>query len=241
MAIKPEDLFPANSAPPTSDYPLGSARNVTSPGDGTGTPLVASWVNDLWGFFQATLTEAGVTPSGNPDTAQASQYLDSLKAILAPAQFAIGSIQQSILDLAQFQALNGAGWVLMDGSDISGSALATLTGTTTLPDATGCFLRNAGGEAAAVGVVQNDQMQRLYGAVSRSGVTATGAYTGGDGVYARTNFQDRNRAPNYVTIDQVLSRGLIFDSSFSTVEGGARTGSETRPINISVNYFIKIN
>lgn len=63
------------------NYPFGKPRNLSVPGDGTGTPLEAQWLRDVWGLLQAILVDAGVTPSGNPDTAQVSQYLDSLKTI----------------------------------------------------------------------------------------------------------------------------------------------------------------
>ena len=61
-----------------------------------------------------------------------------------------------MLTEAQFQTEIGDSWVLMDGRDVSGSRYATLTGSNTIPDATGCFLRNAGGDAGAIGVLQND-------------------------------------------------------------------------------------
>jgi len=84
MAIKPDSLFTGKIAAASTDYPLGSARNVTTPGDGTGTPFLADLVNDIFGFQQALLAEAGITPSESPDTAVASQYLGSLRALLAP-------------------------------------------------------------------------------------------------------------------------------------------------------------
>ena len=82
MAINPEAQYPGKITPSSADYPFGEARNITTPGDGTGTPWEAALVNDLFGFQQAILSEAGATPSGDPETASASQYLAGLKAIL---------------------------------------------------------------------------------------------------------------------------------------------------------------
>lgn len=82
MAINPELQYPGKSAPSTPDYPYGAARNVTLPRDGTGTPWDAAIANDLLGFQQAALTEAGIVPSGNPDKATESQYLTALKTII---------------------------------------------------------------------------------------------------------------------------------------------------------------
>lgn len=80
MAINPESQYPGKINPSDADYPYGSARNITVPGDGTGTPWEAAIVNDNLGFQQALLEAAGIVPSGTPDKVGASQYLDSLFA-----------------------------------------------------------------------------------------------------------------------------------------------------------------
>jgi len=82
MALIPQNDYAGQIATGDPAYPHGKARNVTVSGDGTGTPLEASWVNDIWGFLQNLLAEGGVTPTGTPDGVGASQYLDALKAIL---------------------------------------------------------------------------------------------------------------------------------------------------------------
>lgn len=81
MAIRIVDQYPGKTAGANSEYPQGQARNISVPGDGTGTPWEAAIVNDDQGFKQALLREAGVIPSGNPDTAINSQYLDAMKAL----------------------------------------------------------------------------------------------------------------------------------------------------------------
>lgn len=80
MAIDPSAEYGAqvDTSDPTG-YPQGQARNISSPGDGTGTPLERKWVSDLWGFEQALLAAAGLTPSGTPDKVGASQYLEALQ------------------------------------------------------------------------------------------------------------------------------------------------------------------
>lgn len=85
MAINPEQQYPDKITPASADYPFGQARNVTTPGDGTGTPLEQAWVNDLFGWQQALLTEAGITPSGVPDTARNSQHLQAMQLLFADA------------------------------------------------------------------------------------------------------------------------------------------------------------
>jgi hypothetical protein len=73
--------YPTQTTTPDADYPLGGAQNVTSPGDGTGTPWEADLINDIIGFFQALITETGITVSGNAETAQASDLLDALQMV----------------------------------------------------------------------------------------------------------------------------------------------------------------
>lgn len=82
MAIAPNTRYPANTKAPDADYPQGSARDISAPGAADGTPLQEDWLNDWFGFQQAVLAEAGVTPSGTPDTALDSQVLAGLLAII---------------------------------------------------------------------------------------------------------------------------------------------------------------
>ena len=62
--------------------------------------------------------------------------------------FTIGSIQISALSETQFQKMMGSDdWVLMNGQEVKGSKYAKLTNKTTVPNATGRFLRMSGGKA----------------------------------------------------------------------------------------------
>src|SRR5688572_3702241 len=91
----------------------------------------------------------------------------------------IGSILHSTLTEAQFQALTSAGWILADGRDITGSALATLTGVTTAPDARGVFLRGKNnGRSAATGNAAGEVAMGTYTADQNKSHTH-GVKTGG--------------------------------------------------------------
>lgn len=83
MAIRIVDQYPGKTAGVVEGYPHGKARNVSAPNDGTGTPLEAALVNDDQGFKQALLQRAGIAPSGTPDTADESQYLQAMLKIIA--------------------------------------------------------------------------------------------------------------------------------------------------------------
>lgn len=75
----------SNATAPDANYPQGSFKNSTTDTSRDGTPLEKAWPNDIYGFLQAILAAAAVTPSGAPDTALASDYLDGLTALFATA------------------------------------------------------------------------------------------------------------------------------------------------------------
>lgn len=83
--INLEEQFSPRANPADANYPFGSIKDNTSPGANDGTPLAAAWGNDWEGFAQAAMTEAGIVPSGLPDTAQDSQLLDAVKAVTSGA------------------------------------------------------------------------------------------------------------------------------------------------------------
>lgn len=78
MAIDLFDTYPTKVNAASPAWPFGQPRNITAPGDGTGTPWEQAIIRDTEGFKQALLSFAGITPSGTPDTAEVSQYIQSL-------------------------------------------------------------------------------------------------------------------------------------------------------------------
>jgi len=69
------------------NYPLGKARDVTIPLDGTGTPWEELLIRDWSGFFQKLIVNGiGLgNESGVPDTVVASDYYDSMIAVTGGA------------------------------------------------------------------------------------------------------------------------------------------------------------
>lgn len=82
MAINPNTKYPGRVQAPDADYPYGSSKNETTPGAGDGTPYEKARADDIFGFQQAILNEAGIVPSGNAETINDSDYLDGLKTLL---------------------------------------------------------------------------------------------------------------------------------------------------------------
>jgi hypothetical protein len=81
MALNLNTRYP-NTNPADADFPQGSIKNDTVPGDKTGTPVEKDWLNDYVGFTAALLAESGVSPSGNVDTALSSDRLNAIKAMM---------------------------------------------------------------------------------------------------------------------------------------------------------------
>lgn len=125
MAINPESEFVGKIAAATTEYPYGSARDITVPGDGTGTPWKAVLVNDVFGFQQSLLSEAAVVPSGSPDEVGASQYLQAVKNISG----------SRVADFTAMRALDSSliadGQIITVTNDGIGGTFKVKTGTVT--------------------------------------------------------------------------------------------------------------
>lgn len=89
MAIKIYEQFAPFANPADGDYPQGSFKNDSIPGAEDGTPLDAVWGNDMVGFTDALLAEAGIVPSGNPDTVVASQRVDAINALILKSHWSV--------------------------------------------------------------------------------------------------------------------------------------------------------
>jgi microcystin-dependent protein len=61
-----------------SAFPDTEAINVSAPGAGDGTEFVALMVNNVWGFQQALMDYAGLTPDGVQEAPGTAQFLDAL-------------------------------------------------------------------------------------------------------------------------------------------------------------------
>lgn len=81
MALNIKVAYPANADSPSLSYPTGSFRNDSTPESEDGTPLENQWANDFLGARDAILEQAGITASGDVETAEASDVLDALNII----------------------------------------------------------------------------------------------------------------------------------------------------------------
>jgi len=134
--------------------------------------------------------------------------------------FQVGEIKISLLSVEKFKSLYGNAWVLMDGANQEGTQYAELTGNKTVPDARGAFLRmyNNGRNDG----LQNPDEVKLgdYQIDDFKSHTHTYSDSGGSSRFRYNAAGGWEGTPNQQT--------------------GASGGKETRPKNITVNYFIKV-
>lgn len=148
-----------------------------------------------------------------------SSWLTKLKSVFKTD--AIGDVRTSFLTLAQFQAQMDSTWVLCDGQAVIGSEYESITGQSNIPDLRGRFLR--GKDHGATGV--NPDGDLALGSAQSD---------------AFASHQHGNVLQSVGGVGPVDSGGGSSELDFTGATGSAG-GNETRPKNVTVNYFIKID
>lgn len=69
------------------DFPNTAAKESSGGSAIDGTRFSKKLVDDIWGFFQACLHKAGITPSGTAENANTSQVLDGIIEVVHDAEF----------------------------------------------------------------------------------------------------------------------------------------------------------
>ena len=144
--------------------------------------------------------------------------------IIDNSAFAVGDIVTSMLTEAQFQAQRNNSWVLMNGQPCIGSDYEALTGNSSVPDMINGqrFLRQAAADNAT-GVLQADENKS-----HNHGGSSLAFYT--------------KVAPGDPGFDGITAGNGTINIYRQYVEAGGNSGGdETRPKNLWVNFFIKIN
>ncbi|MFG1481427.1 hypothetical protein ABMA79_07420 [Halobacteriovorax sp. HFRX-2_2] len=144
------------------------------------------------------------------------------------SELPVGTIITSLLQPVQFQREMGSEWRLMDGSKINGSHLASMFGDR-LPDARGKFLRMANNGANC-----GDKNNCDFDVENRT-----------PGHYQKDTLKSHTHSYSDTVPNTHLGWGLEDHSGNAGFQGnGKNTGStgghETRPKNIAVNYFVKV-
>jgi len=169
----------------------------------------------------------------------------------------IGTIISSMLEFEKFQNIAGNAWKPADGRKISAkSKYATLTGNTTLPDLRGLFLRGLNQFDPVKGprldkYKDPDGIRRKIGKLQEDATSLPknkanpfkgSAMSSGD--HSHIYFKARREGGRTGSDERASSEASNTGSSGSHTHSVLITAggdSETRPVNIAVVYYIKID
>lgn len=166
--------------------------------------------------------------------------INGLLSILTP----VGTIVPTMLTESQFQTqLGNTNWVLCNGQSCAGSAYATLTSNTTVPDARGLFLRGQSGSSGnnpdgnlPLGTYQADQFGSHNHNFNDPGHTH--AFNQNIGLRLNNYFPQTTLSAYDTTF---TGTALSLNNNTTGVTILSNGGNETRAKNITVNYMIRIN
>ena len=157
----------------------------------------------------------------------------------------IGTIVSSMLDDRAFAAVMGESsgslaidrkWVPADGRDVAGTEYAKLTGSLSVVDLSGVFLRGMGQSGRIAGSVEDDST--ALPSIGFVGTTGISGVTVGP-VAVPASEGDRYDVPGGpVFRPGVQSFGTDHQHTVEISGGG---DPETRPVNVAVYYYIKVN
>jgi hypothetical protein len=173
-----------------------------------------------------------------PVSESTNSAIGGLANALLQVFFPVGSIVDSMLTTAQFQALIGnpspAIWVLADGSAVPGSAYATLTGFGNIPDLRGIFTRGKNnGATTPDNNPAGDLPLGQYQADTFAGHSHVGLFD-----QATNNQWGQQLYSTGVGLALLATQPAGVSSSFYTGNTG---GAETSPKYVTINKFIRIN
>lgn len=256
MTINPALSFPTKTNAPDANYPYGSARNVSTPGDGTGLPLDQSWVNDFLGLQQQLLDDAGIVPSDVSDVVGACQTYQAMVNIMSPpGTIVTGMYNDTPLNL-------GLRLLELDGSFILHADYPELTAATYVGDANNTAVATAEGSfykssvpAEGLPDINGDYMQlpnirnrfirgydsgRVYGEKQNNGVMRHShkvSTTDEGGTDFGSVTLSYTIGSTHITIPQAFVGPV--SPIYASWGEQAPQENESRPINVMAKFYIR--
>jgi hypothetical protein len=167
---------------------------------------------------------------------------------------AVGDVKYSLLNPAQFVTVNGDCWVPMDGGDITNSKLDNSFGISTAPDGSGLFIRS---QEFITSTTTNDPNRTTTSAIATfqdEEVIGHGHTINYQGSHHHTILDTKQQLTTAYTYGSVAQNGnypvggatyieklRTSGSSTTGISVGNNTGPETRPKNLNVWAYIRIN
>jgi hypothetical protein len=161
---------------------------------------------------------------------------------------AVGDVKYSILSPALFTQVNGDCWVPMSGGNIFGSELAAVLGTNTIPDISGLFIRaheyNDGQDPNRTPTSPIAQFQDQAWK-SHEHPTTVSAAGGHSHTWADQVLRNEGGALRFMLdVPNRMASNADEVGNFShthTINITSSGGNETRPINLNLYTYIRIN
>jgi len=248
----------------TGAYPDVEPTDVSAPAAADGTPVMAQWVKELMGSFQAILNAAGLTPSGTSESDTVSQILLAIRRVAHyPGEiFAWGGAQTDIQATLGIRALplSGQGIVRANYVDLD---TAVYCGNTNNPVADAYFRSNTSvapysRSTSGTYLILPDARGRFLRALDPTGTIdidgGASRLSGSPQNYALYNHRHHNLTGSgylYTTDTVNLTAGASGYNMITKQAGGSAlyVGSssgdvsyssnyENRPANMAVRYFI---
>jgi len=218
--------------------------------EGSKSTILIAIISAVSAIVVAVITTYGTIAVSAPEAKKVKEELKDISNLEKIANLPIGTIVPSMLPPSLFAEIVGdpdpsvfdprkSKWVLADGRDIRISQYGKLSGNTETPDLRGMFLRglNEGRkddrqdpDVRKPGDYQKDALQR-----HSHKTTVTGDTTGykeqaetPSGIGYTRNKAGRNAPYERVSVS-------VLDVT------GANAEAETRPKNVAVHFYIKIN
>jgi hypothetical protein len=163
---------------------------------------------------------------------------------------AVGDVKYSILNPTLFAQVNGDCWVPLNGGDMTDSRLSNITGQTNVPDISGLFIRShefSGGanrdpdrtSSSAIATFQDQSYQSHNHGLNDPGHS----HPINDKVrlLSGNNFNISGGSKLIFSPNQFLSENRIINPSTTGISVNNFGGAETRPKNLNVWMYIRIN
>jgi len=226
------DEYPQNGGVDVN-FPFGKMKDSTTEFLRDGSPILATLNNDFIGVMTSILDDAGETPSGDPDSVGNPQILNSLKSIIRTIGLQIVPIGST---MAWDKSMPGVpalpdGWVECNGqtlsdpdSPLNGQVIRSI-------NVDKRFIRGG----ATSGAEQIDGFMKHWHNTTYSGTAnlydvPANLLTGTGAAFAGST---RTATPS---INNQTARDAMDDG----VTGAPRTADETRPINITMVYIMRV-
>lgn len=165
-----------------------------------------------------------------------------------PPQGALGDVKYSILPPDQFKRENGDGWEVLNGDNqvLIGSDLQKSYGIQHLPDARGVFIRGLNlrrdsrsgdpDSTRIAGSPQDDAFQGHYHSFNGNAHTADVTDPPGDWLQVSKRVRGLSQ-----TTANFENQNYVKSPKNDGANGEPRTATETRPKNIALYTYVKVN